>query len=113
MMSFFRCALLVLAALLPAFAQAEVPEVRFARQFSMGYLQFNVIEHEKLIQKHAAALGIPEVKVTGVRFNGPSMMNDALLSDTVDIVGGSPNGMFTLWAKTAGRRARFGRSARL
>jgi NitT/TauT family transport system substrate-binding protein len=92
-----------LAALLaPALSRAEVPEVRFARQYSMGYLQFNVIEHEKLIQKHAALLGIPDVKVTGVRFNGPSMMNDALLSDTVDIVGGSPNGMFTLWAKTAG-----------
>jgi len=92
----------VAALVIPALVHAEVPEVRFARQFSMGYLQFNVIEHEKLIQKHAAQLGIPEVKVTGVRFNGPSMMNDALLSDTVDIVGGSPNGMFTLWAKTTG-----------
>ena len=59
-----------------------------------------VTAHMAGIQKHAAALGIPEVKVTGVRFNGPSMMNDALLSDTVDIVGGSPNGMYTLWAKT-------------
>ena len=95
--------LLGLTALLPtSLAQAEVPEVRFARQFSMGYLQFNVIEHEKLIQKHAALLGIPEVKVTGVRFNGPTMMNDSLLSDSVDIVGGSPNGMYALWAKTAG-----------
>jgi NitT/TauT family transport system substrate-binding protein len=83
-------------------ARAEVPEVRFARQYSMGYLQFNVIEHEKLIQKHAAALGIPEVKVTGVRFNGPAAMNDALISDSVDIVGGSPNGLFTLWGKTRG-----------
>jgi NitT/TauT family transport system substrate-binding protein len=83
-------------------ARAEVPEVRIARQFSMGYLQFNVIEHEHLIQKHAAALGIPEVKVSGVRFNGPAAMNDALISDSVDIVGGSPNGMFTLWAKTRG-----------
>ena len=68
----------------------------------MGYLQFNVIEHEKLIQKHAATLGIPEVKVSGVRFNGPASMNDALISDSVDIVGGSPNGMFTLWAKARG-----------
>lgn len=82
--------------------RAEVPEVRFARQYSMGYLQFNVIEHEHLIQKHAAALGIPEVNVSGVRFNGPASMNDALISDSVDIVGGSPNGMFTLWAKTRG-----------
>ena len=87
-----------------ATAQAEVPEVRIARQFSMGYLQFNVIEHEHLIQKQAAALGIPEVKVTSFRFNGPTAMNDALLSDTVDIVGGSPHGMFTLWAKTRGTK---------
>lgn len=85
-------------------ARAEVPEVRIARQFSMGYLQFNVIEHERLIQKHAAALGIPEVKVSSFRFNGPAAMNDALLSDTVDIVGGSPHGMFTLWAKTRGTK---------
>ena len=48
-------------------ARAEVPEVRFARQFSMGYLQFNVIEHEKLIQKHAAALGIPGDTLQGVQ----------------------------------------------
>ncbi len=81
-------------------AIAEVPEVRIARQFSMGYLQFNVIEHEKLIQKHAAALGIPEVKVTAFRFNGPAAMNDSLLSDSVDIVGGSPHGMLTIWSRT-------------
>jgi NitT/TauT family transport system substrate-binding protein len=98
-----RLFLLSLAVLMPvSLAQAEVPEVRFARQFSMGYLQFNVIEHERLIQKHAALLGIPDVKVTGVRFNGPTMMNDSLLSDSVDIVGGSPNGMYALWAKTFG-----------
>ena len=43
----FRHLLLGFASLLPmATAHAEVPEVRFARQFSMGYLQFNVIEHE-------------------------------------------------------------------
>jgi len=95
-------AAVLLATAIAVPAVAEVPEVRFARQFSMGYLQFNVIEHEKLIQKHAAVLGIPEVKVSGVRFNGPSMMNDALLSDTVDIVGGSAHGMFTLWAKARG-----------
>ena len=40
-------------------AAAEVPEIRLARQFSMGYLQLNVMEHEKLIEKHAKALGIP------------------------------------------------------
>ncbi len=99
-----RLFMLIGALLAAASARADVPEVRIARQFSMGYLQFNVIEHEKLIQKHAALLGIPEVKVSAFRFNGPASMNDALLSDTVDIVGGSPHGMFTLWAKTQGTK---------
>jgi NitT/TauT family transport system substrate-binding protein len=100
-MKLFAClaAALLLA---PATVRAEVPEVRIARQYSMGYLQFNVIEHARLIQKHAALLGIPEVKVTSFRFNGPAAMNDALLSDSVDIVGGSPNGMFTLWSRARG-----------
>ena len=106
-----RLLLLATLALATTASRAEVPEVRIARQFSMGYLQFNVIEHEKLIQKHAALLGIPEVKVSAFRFNGPAAMNDALLSDSVDIVGGSPHGMFTLWAKTQGTKQGYARSA--
>jgi NitT/TauT family transport system substrate-binding protein len=88
--------------LLAGTARAEVPEVRIARQFSMGYLQLNVLDHEKLIQKHAAAMGIPEVKVTTFKFNGPAAMNDALLSDSIDIVSGSPQGMLTIWSRTRG-----------
>ncbi len=83
-------------------AEAQVPEIRLARQYSMGYLQFNVMDHEKLIQKHAAALGIPEVKVTWLQFNGPSTMNDALISDSIDIVAGSPSGVLTIWGRTRG-----------
>lgn len=94
--------LLLLLATLTTAAHAEVPEVRIARQFSMGYLQLNVLEHEKLIQKHAAELGIPEVKVTAYKFNGPAAMNDALLSDSIDVVSGSPQGMLTIWSRTRG-----------
>ena len=98
-----RLALLLglLTASTPVVAQ-DVPEVRMARQFSMGYLQLNVIDHEKLIQKHAAAMGIPNVKVTPYKFNGPAAMNDALLSDSVDLVSGSPQGVFTIWSRTRG-----------
>ena len=83
-------------------AQAQVPEVRLARQVSMGYLQLNVMDHEKLIQKHAAALGIPEVKVSFVRLNGTPAMTDALLSGSLDIVSGAMQGLFPIWAKTRG-----------
>lgn len=81
-------------------ANAQVPEIRFARQFSMGYLQFNIMEREQLLEKHAKALGIPEIKVTWATFNSPAAMNDALLSGSVDIVSGGVPGLLTIWART-------------
>jgi NitT/TauT family transport system substrate-binding protein len=83
-------------------AQAQVPEIRLAKQYSMGYLQLNVMEHQKLIEKHAKLLGIPEVKVSWLLFNGPAAVNDALLSGTIDIASGGVPGLLTLWAKTKG-----------
>lgn len=83
-------------------ARAEVSEVRFAQQFSLAFLQFNVMKHQQLLEKHAAALGVPNLKVTWNTFNGPDAMNDALLSGSVDIVSGGVPGMITLWAKTFG-----------
>ena len=83
-------------------AVAQVPEIRFARQTSMGYLQFNLMEKFQLIEKHAKAAGLPEVKVTWATFNSPAAMNDALLSGSVDIVSGGVPGLLTIWARTQG-----------
>ena len=83
-------------------AAAQVPEIRLAKQYSMGYLQLNVMEHQKLIEKHAKALGIPEVKVSWLKFNGPAAINDALISGNIDIASGGVPGLLTLWAKTKG-----------
>jgi NitT/TauT family transport system substrate-binding protein len=91
-----------LLAIFTASAFAEATEIRFARQFSMGYLQFNVMEREHLIEKHAKAAGIPEVKVVWATFNSPAAMNDALLSGSIDIVSGGVPGLLTIWARTHG-----------
>ena len=85
-----------------ATAAAQVPEIRFARQFTMGYLQFNVMEKNQLVEKHAKAAGIPEVKVVWATFNSPAAMNDALLSGSIDIVSGGVPGLLTIWARTQG-----------
>src|SRR5262245_22061786 len=90
------------AAALAGAATAQGPEIRFARQFSMGYLQFNLMEHHKLLEKHAKAAGIPDVRVTWATFNSPAAMNDALLSGSVDIVSGGVPGLLTIWARTRG-----------
>jgi NitT/TauT family transport system substrate-binding protein len=78
-------------------AHAEAVEIRFAQQFSMGYLQFNVMKHQALLEKR-----LPAVKVVWVTFNGPDMMNDALLSGAIDIASGGMPGLLTIWAKTKG-----------
>ena len=83
-------------------AQAETHEIRIAQQFSMGYLQLNVMAHEKLIEKHAAALGIKDAKVSWSKFNGPTAVNEALISGNVDIGSGGVPGLLTLWSRTKG-----------
>src|SRR5262245_11422141 len=98
-------ALIGAVALSPAAAVAQVPEIRFARQFSMGYLQFNVMEHHQLLEKHAKAAGIGDIKVVWATFNSPAAMNDALLSGSVDIVSGGVPGLLTIWARTQGTPA--------
>ena len=58
---------------------SQAAEIRLARQFSMGYLQLNVMEHQQLIEKHAKALGLNDVKVSWFTFNGPTAVNEALI----------------------------------
>ena len=91
-----------LAVLMAAPARAEVSEIRLAKQFSMGYVQFNILQHRGLIEQHAKALGLGDIKVVWATFNGPNAMNDALISGSVDVVSGGVPGLVTLWAKTKG-----------
>lgn len=99
---FRALALSAVAALLAAPAAAQTSEIRLARQFSMGYLQFNVMEHLRLIEKHARALGLSDVRVSWVTFNGPAAVNEALLSGSVDVAAGGTPGLLVLWARTKG-----------
>jgi len=68
----------------------------------MGYLQLNVMEHQQLIEKHAKALGLYDVKVSWFTFNGTSAVNDALISGNIDIASGGVPGLLTLWSRTKG-----------
>jgi NitT/TauT family transport system substrate-binding protein len=96
----FVGAAIAVALATPALAADQ--EIRLAEQFSMGYLQLNVMQHEKLIEKHAKALGIPDAKVSWFKFNGPTAVNEALISGNVDIGSGGVPGLLTLWARTKG-----------
>lgn len=97
----FACAAALLAAM-PSPARAEAKELNVAKQFGLGYLQFIMMDDMKLVEKHAKAAGLGDVKVNWNTFRSSDVMNDALISGTVDFVSLGIPGIATIWAKTKG-----------
>jgi NitT/TauT family transport system substrate-binding protein len=83
-------------------SRAEVSELKIAEQYGISYLPLMIMEDQKLVEKHAKAAGIPDLKVSWAKFAGGNVMNDALLSDSLHFAAGGVAPMVTLWAKTRG-----------
>src|SRR5215216_7019853 len=73
--SFTLVAALLGALAVPHAAWAEATVLRVAKQFGVAYMQFMVMEDQKMIEKQAKAAGLSS-----------DVMNDALLSGSVDFV---------------------------
>lgn len=82
-------------------ARAELREVTIGRQYSISQLQFMLMEHYKLLEKHAKAFGLGDIKVTWAVFGGGASMNDALLSGNLQFGSAGVPPFITLWARTA------------
>jgi NitT/TauT family transport system substrate-binding protein len=68
----------------------------------VGFLPLLVMKERGLIEKHAAAAGIAGVTVRWIDLGGPAVMNDALLSGSVDFIAAGPPAFITLWDRTRG-----------
>src|SRR4249920_2512027 len=66
----------------------------------VGFLPLLVMEQNKLIEKHAASLGMSAIEVKWVDLGGPSALNDALLSGAVDFIAAGPPAFLVLWDRT-------------
>ena len=95
----FVCALALSGAALPA--RGELSEIHVAEQYGISYLPLMIMQDQKLIEKHARASGI-DVKVAWSKFAGGNVMNDALLSGSLQFASGGVGPLITLWAKTHG-----------
>jgi len=93
---------LVIALAWPGHAWAEANTLRVAKQFGIGYMQFMVMEDQKMIEKHAKAAGLGDISVEFNQFRSSDVMNDALLSGSVDFVCLGIPGIITIWSKTTG-----------
>jgi NitT/TauT family transport system substrate-binding protein len=81
--------------------RAEMPEINVAQQYGISYLPLMLMEEKKLIEKHAKAAGV-DVKVGWAKFAGGNVMNDALLSGSLQFASGGVGPLVTLWARTRG-----------
>jgi NitT/TauT family transport system substrate-binding protein len=96
-----RVALLLAAVLFSPLLRAELGEIKVAQQYGISYLPLMLMEEQKLIEKHAKAAGI-DVKVGWARFAGGNVMNDALLSNSLQFASGGVGPLVTLWSRTKG-----------
>ena len=98
--------LIVCASLVCAFAcsraGAEVTELKVAIQDGLAYLPFIIMEHNGLVEKHAKAAGVDNLKVSWSKLASSAVMNDALLSGSLHIATGGVPGLVTLWSRTRG-----------
>ena len=92
---------LVLGAALAPAVQAETDTVRIAQQYGIGYLPLQVMREHGLVEKHAEEAGL-DLKTEWLRFSGGSAMNDALLSDNLDVGSGGVGPLLTIWDRTKG-----------
>ena len=87
---------------LPLCARAEMAEIKVAQQYGIGYLPLMLMEDQKLIEKYARAGGIQDLKVGWAKFAGGNVMNDALLSNSLQFASGGVGPLVTLWSRTRG-----------
>jgi len=91
---------LVLTMAFAAPASAEVTELKIGKQYGLPYIQFVIMEDQKLIEKHAKLAGLGDIKVEWATLGGPAQLNDGIISGAIDVAGvGLPN-LITMWEKT-------------
>jgi NitT/TauT family transport system substrate-binding protein len=85
----------------PALAQHKT-EILLSRQPGIFYMPTHIIEKQKLIEKHAAALGLPGITTKWITFSGGGAQTDALLAGGVDILNTGTGNLLLLWDRTRG-----------
>lgn len=82
-------------------AQAKT-EIALSRQPGIFYMPSHIMEKHRLIEKHAAALGLSGITTKWLTFNSGGAQTDALLAGGVDILNTGTGNLLLLWDRTRG-----------
>ena len=80
----------------------EDPELRVSALEGFGFLPFFIALDRRLIEDHAAMLGLPNMRVNHVPLRSAIVSTDALLAGQLDVVMGTTTSQLVLWDKTGG-----------
>lgn len=81
-------------------AHAETGHIRFVRQLGLGYLQFHVMQEQRLVEKHAERAGLGKVKTEWLPLGSPTAITDTILTGNADVAGIGLPSFLMLWDKT-------------
>src|ERR1700737_2903443 len=95
-----RLAFVLAACALASPLRAEVSELHISKQYGLPYLSVIIAEQNQLIEKHAKALGLGEVKVDWVTIGSGGTSTDSLLAGNLDFVTSGVSNMLLLWSRT-------------
>src|SRR4051812_48012762 len=82
----------------PASAQQKA-EITLSRQPGIFYMPSHIMEKNRLIEKHAASLGVPGVSTKWINLSGGGAQTDALLAGGGDIVKNGAGELPRLWGR--------------
>ena len=85
----------------PARAEGP-PTIRVARIQGVNFLPMQVMQKRKLVEKHAALLGLPGGTAEWFDFAGGGNATDAMLAGSIDVVNAGPGNLLLLWDRTKG-----------
>jgi len=83
--------------------RADVTRVRISHGYSIGYLPLMVMREFKLLEKHAARIGLGALTLEWSIVDGGNNINDAMLAGALDISGIGIPGFLVLRDRTLGR----------
>jgi NitT/TauT family transport system substrate-binding protein len=78
-------------------------KISIAQQFGIAYLILDVVQDQKLIEKHGKAQGL-DIQVEWNQISGATAMNEALLAGALDVVSAGVPPMLTMWDRTRGKQ---------
>ena len=95
-----RFALIALLAALSHPVHAEVDVVKIPKGAGgVGFLPLIVMEEKKLVEQEAEKMGL-RLGTEYIKFGGPSVVNDMLLSGAAHFAPAGPPAFITLWDRT-------------